>query len=341
MEVKDLNNLVYFTKIVEHGSLSAASRVLGVAKSVLSQHLAKLELDLGVRLIERSTRRLRITELGLRYYDCCVDVLRQISLADRLIDDARTAPQGLVRMTSPINFSQMILAPLLADFMIDNPQVEVFLDATNREVDLIAEGYDLALNISSRVRVSSQIVRSFPVPRHLLVASTGFIEEHGLPARPEDLRGLPSVGGSQGIAGGGRQAWDLENAHGDTRSILHRPRLLTEDLLVRKRAALAGCGIAELPPVSCREELIDGSLVCLLPDWNLPEMHLHMIFNAREGLPHAVRRLIDYLCGRLEHTLDDSSLGAMRSSMLSLSEVFAPLRAQQGKNPEDVSTQWV
>ncbi|HET9033896.1 MAG TPA: LysR substrate-binding domain-containing protein [Dokdonella sp.] len=321
--MRDLNNLMYFAKIVEYGSLSAAGNALGVSKSVLSQHLAKLESELGVRLIQRSTRKLQVTELGLRYYDQCVDVLRQIELADRVIDEARSTPRGLVRMTSPINFSQMFLAPLLSKFLLENPEIEVLLDITNREIDLIAEDFDLALNISPRVRTSSQIVRSFPLPRHLLVASKSFVAEHGLPKVPEDLRGLPCVGGIQGISGGGREIWELVNTKGEVRNIVHRPRLLTEDLFVLKSAALAGCGIAELPPVSCRGELMDGSLVHLLPGWNLPEMHLNAVFSTREGLPNAVRKFIDYLSDRLDKTLDDSSLGTMRLSMVPLSQVRA------------------
>ena len=321
--MNDLNNLVYFAKIVEHGSLSAASDAMGVAKSVLSQHLAKLESELGVRLIQRTTRKLQVTELGLRYYERCLEVIRQIECANKIIDEARATPRGVIRMTCPINFSQMILAPVLADFLFENPEVEIFLETTNREVDLIAEDYDLTLNISPRVRASSQIVRSIRVPRHLLVASRGFVEKNGLAQKPEELRGLPCVGGIQGIVGGGRQVWELVNKKGETRSIVHRPRLLTEDLFVLKTATLAGCGISELPPVFCRDELMDGSLVRLLPAWNLPEMHLHAVFAAREGLPGAVRSFIEYLSARLNQTLDDVSLGAMRLSIAPLSEVSA------------------
>ena len=320
--MNDLNNLVYFAKIVEHGSLSAAGNALGVAKSVLSQHLTKLEAELGVRLIQRSTRKVQVTELGLRYYERCLDVFREIDRANQVIDEARATPRGLVRMTCPINFCQMILAPVLADFMHANPDVEIFLETTNREVDLIAENFDLALNVSPRVRTSSQVVRSIPLPRHLLVASRDFVEKNGLPRKPEDLRGLPCVGGIQGIVGSGRQVWELVNADGETRSIVHRPRLLTEDLCVQKTATLAGCGIAELPPVFCRDELIDGSLVRLLPGWNLPEMHLHAVFAARDGLPGAVRSFIDYLSARLHQSVDDSSLGAMRMNMVPLSKVL-------------------
>lgn len=321
--MKDLNNLVYFAKIVEHGSLSAAGNVLGIAKSVLSQHLTKLEAELGVCLIQRSTRKLRVTELGLRYYERCLDVIEQIDLANRVIDDARTTSRGVIRMTGPINFSQIVLAPLLSEFMLGNPEVEILLEITNREIDLIAEGFDLALNISPRMRVSSQIVRSFQIPRHMLVASKGFVEEHGFPAKPEDLRGLPSVAGIQGTTGGGRQVWELATAQGETRSIAHRPRLLTEDLFVLKTAAETGCGIAELPPICCRDELNKGSLIHLLPDWNLPEMHLHAVFASRDGLPNAVRSFIDFLSARLGNTLDDSTHAAMRLSIVPLSEIRA------------------
>jgi len=204
--VNDLNNILYFAKIVEHGSLSAASDALGVAKSVLSQHLARLEADLGVRLIQRTTRKLQITDVGLRYYQRCRAVLAEVARASTVIDDARGTPRGVVRLTSPVNFAQAILAPVLADFMVEYPDVEVALDITNREVDLIAEGYDVALRIALGMRASTLVVRSFLLKRHVLVASPAYLERNGVPRVPDDLRTAVSLGGLLGISRGGRHA---------------------------------------------------------------------------------------------------------------------------------------
>jgi DNA-binding transcriptional LysR family regulator len=314
--VNDLNNILYFAKIVEHGSLSAASDALGVAKSVLSQHLARLEADLGVRLIQRTTRKLQITDVGLRYYQRCRAVLAEVARASTVIDDARGTPRGTVRLTSPVNFAQGILAPVLADFMLEYPEVEVALDITNREIDLIAEGYDVALRIAPGMRASSLVVRSFQLRQHVLVAGRGYVERHGLPRTPDDLRALDSLGGLHGSARGGRHAWRLTHAGGEVRIVSYSPRLVTEDIIVLKQAALAGCGVAELPPISCRDELADGSLVQLLPDWSLPDMSLYAVFPSRKGLTPAVRCFIDYLTENLRPALDIVSSGTMRFSVV-------------------------
>jgi DNA-binding transcriptional LysR family regulator len=314
--MNDLNNLFYFAKIVEHGSLSSAGEALGVAKSVLSQHLARLEADLGVRLIQRTTRRLQVTEIGQRYYQRCRAVLAEVERAASVIDDARGTPRGTLRLTSPVNFAQVILAPMLAEFMRAYPDVSVALDITNREVDLIAEGYDLALRIAPDIRPSTQIVRSFRVNRHILVASPSFIDVHGLPASPEALHTLPSIAGLHAVARSGRHAWQLTGFDGVMRTIAHHPRLVTEDIFVLKQVALAGCGVAELPPICCRDELADGSLVELLPGWTLPEMNLHAVFPSRTGMTHALRCFIDYLALQMDAALDEASTSTMRMSLV-------------------------
>lgn len=304
--MNDLNDLFYFAKIVEHGSLSAASAELGVAKSVLSEHLSRLEARLGVRLLQRNTRRLQITDVGARYYQRCRAVLVEVERANSVIDDARGTPRGVVRVTSPVNFAQTILAPLLVDFMLAYPEVEVVLDMTNREVDVIADGYDVALRIAPGIRASSLAVRSFVLRRHLLVASPGWIERHGLPRRPEDLRGAAGLGGLLDLGRGNRHGWRLSDPAGDVHEIAFAPRLITEDIVVIKEAALGGCGVAELPVSMCRAEIAEGRLVVLLPEWSLPEMTLYAVFASRKGLAPAVRCFIDYLSEHLHGALDQA-----------------------------------
>lgn len=307
--MNDLNDLFYFAKIVEHGSLSAAGASLGVAKSVLSEHLARLETELGVRLLQRDTRKLQITEVGARYYQRCRAVLAEVERANSVIDDARGTPRGIVRVTSPVNFAQTILAPLLADFMVDYPEVEVVLEMTNREVDLIAEGHDVALRIAPGIRASSLAVRSFVLRRHLLVASPEYVARHGLPRVPDDLRGASGLGGLLDLGRGNRHGWQLTGPRGEVREIAFSPRLVTEDIIVIKQAALRGCGIAELPVMMCREEIDDGRLVVLLPEWSLPEMTLYAVFASRKGLAPAVRCFIDHVSERLREALDSALSG--------------------------------
>ncbi len=310
----DLNDLLYFARIVEHGSLSAASEALGVSKSLLSQHLARLEGRIGVRLIHRTTRKLQVTEVGQRYYERCRSVLEEIARADEVIADARGTPRGLVRVACPVNFAQMVLAPVFVDFMRSHPEVELAVEVTNREIDLIGEHCDVALRIASNVRTSSYVVRTYPVARHVLVASPRFIAEHGPLRVPEDLRGRPSLCGIRGSSD--RPVWTLEDGRGTSRLISHSPRLRTEDLVLLQQAALDACGIAELPPVVCRDELAAGSLVRLLPQWSLPEMNLYVLFLARSGLAPAVRCFVDYLSMRMREGLGASIAGAAPLSLV-------------------------
>jgi len=301
--MNDLNNILYFAKIVEHGSLSAAADALGVAKSVLSQHLAKLEADLGVRLIQRTTRKLQVTDVGRRYYERCRAVLVEVERAGSVIDDAREVPRGRVRVTCPLNFAQVFMAPLLAEFMAQHAEVEVVLDISNAEIDMIAEGYDLALRIVPCIKSSSLIVRSFTLSRHRLVASPEFVRKHGRPRLPADLRDLPSVGGALPAAPGGRHQWQLSGP-GKTQTVTYHPRLLSEDLFVLKEAVLSGVGMAELPRSVCADELADGRLVELLPKWQLPEMNLYAVYPSRNGHTLAVRMLIDYLTSNLQSFIE-------------------------------------
>jgi len=172
------------------------------------------------------------------------------------------------------------------------------------------------LRIALGMRASTLVVRSFLLKRHVLVASPAYVERHGMPHTPDDLRTATSLGGLLGLGRGSRHAWHLTAANGAVSVIPHAPRLLTEDIIVVKQAALAGCGIAELPPVSCRDELADGSLIELLPEWSLPEVNLYAVFPSRKGLTPAVRCFIDYLSLHLRDALDTAIAGTMRFSMV-------------------------
>ena len=313
--MNDLNNIYYFAKIVEHGGLSAASEALGVAKSVLSQHLAKLESELGVCLMQRTTRRLQITDVGARYYERCRAILSEIDRAAGVIDDVRETPRGKLRITSPLNFAQVVLAPVLTGFMVAYPEVEVALDITNEDVDLIAQGYDLALRIIPNLRPSNMVTRSFDLNQHILVASSELLARLGTPSVPDELKSLPSVAGALPAERGGRHVWHLSGPDDRQHAILHHPRLVTQDLCVLTEAALVGCGVVELPPSWCRDGLADGRLVHVLPQWSLPLLKLHAVYPSRRGLTLAVRTFMDYLAGHLHPWIDNVLNGTLQVRM--------------------------
>jgi DNA-binding transcriptional LysR family regulator len=304
--LNDLNDLYYFAKIVEHRSLSAAGTVLGVAKSVLSQHLAKLEAELGVRLIQRSTRRLQITEIGQRYYESCRAVVAEFENAKKVIEDARGVPRGRVRVSCAINFSQAFVARAIVGFLVEYPDIEVTLDLSNRDIDVLADGYDLALRVGSSVKSSNLIVRSLTVTRHWLLASPALIARCGEPQHPDDLRAFPSVGGTFPVEHGARHLWLLTGPKGQKRTIAHRPRLVSEDVYALKEAVLAGCGVGDLPPSLCEDEIAAGQLIRLIQKWQLPEVSIYAMYPSRQGLPLTVRMLVDHLMQNLERFLGRS-----------------------------------
>ena len=291
----DLNDLYYFAKIVEHSSLSAAAVALGIPKSVLSKHLAKLEAELGVRLIQRSTRRLQITEIGQRYYERCRAVVAECEKAQKVIEDAGGIPRGRVRVSCPINFAQIVAANAIVEFMASYPDIEVTLDVSNRDVDVLADGYDFVVRVGTNIKPSNVIKRALAVTRHCLLASPALVARCGAPRGPDDLKALPSVGGIFPLEHGARYLWRLEGSTGERRTIAYRPRLVSEDLVVLREAVLAGFGIADLPPSIFKDEIRDGRLIRLLPKWQLPEVSTYVMYPSRQGLPVAVRLLVDHL----------------------------------------------
>ena len=296
----DLNDLYYFVKIVDHGSLSGAGAALGIAKSVLSQHLTKLEAELGVRLIQRSTRQLQITEIGQRFYERCRVVVAESENARRLIEEARGVPRGRVRVSCPINFAQIFAAGAIVGFMADHPHIDVTLDASNRDVDVLADGYDLVFRVGTNIRSSNLVVRARAVARHWLLASPAFIARYAAPRRPDDLKALPSIGGIFPVEHGARHVWRLEGPRGQKRTIAYRPRFVNDDFFILKDAVLAGIGVADLPPSIFESEIADGRLVRLLPKWQLPEVSIYAMYPSRQGLPLAVRLLLDHLMANQE-----------------------------------------
>lgn len=289
----DLNDLHYFTAIVDAGGISAASRMLGVTKSSLSQHLAQLEQSLGVRLIQRTTRQLVVTPLGLEFHRRCRRVLAEAEHARALIDEVRETPSGMLKVNCPVLFAQIALGPMLKQFMHDFPEVDLVLDADYREVDLIAEGYDMALHISLELRDSSFVVRSFPLDRHILVASRDWLREHPTPSSPIELQGVRSVWLK--IAADLPPQWRLFGPDGQECMVSHRPRFVSADPMVVKQGLLANAGVALTTRGVCHEELIDGRLVHLLPEWCGATHFLHAIYPSRQGLSLIARRFLEYL----------------------------------------------
>lgn len=291
--VQDLNDLHYFVRVVDHASFAAAGRALGIPKSKLGRRIALLEERLGVRLIHRSSRHFSVTEVGRAYYEHCRAMLVEAEAAQEAIERTRAEPRGVIRLSCPIALLHAHVDRMLAEFMAACPLVSIHLEATNRRVSLVSEGFDLAIRVRPPPLEDSDLVlRVLSDRSQCLVASPALVAHFGPPARPADLAGYPS------LALGPPQddpAWTLFGPDGAQVVQRHRPRFITSDMIALRRAALAGVGIVQLPALMVRDELASGELVRLLPDWAPRHEIIHVVYPSRRGLLPAVRSLIDHL----------------------------------------------
>jgi DNA-binding transcriptional LysR family regulator len=303
---QDLNDLFFFAQVVEHGGFAPAGRALGVPKSRLSRRIAELEERLGVRLIQRSSRRFTVTEIGQVYLGHCQAMLAEAQAAQEAIDHIQSEPRGVVRVSCPITLAQTLMSNLIGEFMLAYPLVNVFMEITNRRVDVIEEGVDVALRVRAVVESSNLVMRSFGMNRVTLLGSPALLERLGPPAAPIDVGRFASLSLPMND---GRYTWTLQNADGETRTIEHVPRLIADDLMLLRETAIAGVGLTVLPEYLCRDALQSGKLVRVLPAWSFMRSNLHAVFASRRGMLPAVRSFIDFLARRLPEIASEQGIG--------------------------------
>ncbi len=292
----DLNDLYYFVKVVDHGGFAPASRAVGASKSTLSRRIAQLEERLGVRLIQRSTRRFHVTDLGQTYYEHCKAMIVEAEAAQEAIDSLQAEPRGVVRMTCPIALLNAHVGEMVADYMTEYPEVTVQLEATNRRVDVITEGIDIALRARPLPLEDTDLTaRMLSDEGQCLVGSPSLIEARGRPSEPSELTQWPSLW--HGRPEDSFQ-WHLFGPTDRETVVEHKPRYVTTDMVALRRAALAGVGIVQLPILMLREQMAEGTLVRLLPQWAPRREMVHAVFPSRRGLLPAVRAMIDFLVER-------------------------------------------
>lgn len=298
--LQDLNDLYFFAAVVEHGGFSAAGRSLGVPKSRLSKRVAQLEERLGVRLLQRTTRRFVVTEVGERFYAHCRAVLEEAQAAQDAVDELRAEPRGVVRLSCPESLAQTVLAYLLPEFLAQYPKMQVRLLASSRRVDVIGEGYDLAIRVRTKLDSDANLViRSFGQSRTKLVASPMLLNAQGRPTVPEELAKLPALSMREHE---GAQVWELIGANGEQVNVEVQARLITGDFVVLLESARRGLGVALLPEFVCAPAITRGELEVVLPDWSMPEGTMHFVYPSRRGMLPGVRALVDFLAERLPAT---------------------------------------
>ncbi|MEO0947492.1 MAG: LysR family transcriptional regulator [Cyanobacteria bacterium J06641_5] len=284
-----------FVRVVESGSFAGAAREMGLTRSAVNKLVVNLETDLGAQLLQRTTRRVSPTALGLAYYDRCRNILSDVEAADLAVAQLQAEPKGLLRANAPMSFGMSHLAPILAEFMGRYPELQVQLHLSDRFVDPIEEGFDLTLRIAAVAETGVLIAQKLtPIPR-VLCAAPAYLQQFGMPTQPKELRNRACL--QYGLLSQGDR-WKLSGPDGE-HAIAIRPRLWANNGEVLREAALQGLGIALLPTFIVGDCLATGQLQVVLPDYAPPEIAAHAVYPANRYLSMKVRLLVDFLAERL------------------------------------------
>lgn len=331
--MQDLNDLYYFAMVVEHGGFAAAERALGIPKSRLSRRISQLENELGVRLLQRSTRRFAVTDVGQSVHRHAQSMLAEASAAREVVDRLSAEPRGVVRVSVPVGLAQQQMPALLPEFLARYPQVRVQMHVSNRRVDVINEGFDMAIRVRSKLDDDgSLIMRSFGQIQELLVASPEYLDRAGRPSEPEQLHDHVALTMSEDEV---RQRWELQGEGGEVRRIDLKPRVSGFDFPMLMALAKQGLGITMVPEILCAQSVRNGELEVVLPAWRLPQGIAHVVFASRRGLLPAVRLFIDHLAERLPPLIEESRLDCRNCRQSSPDQ--APSTADKRHNNADAN----
>lgn len=290
----DLNDIVVFTKVVETKSFTGAADALGLPKSTVSRKLAQLEERLGVRLVQRTTRKLALTEIGEAYYERCARIVADVMSAEQLVTDMQATPRGRLRVTSSVDFATKWFGDIIASFLEKYPDINIELEATDRIVDLIEDGFDLAVRFGPMPE-STLIARRLCTVTLVLCASPAYLARCGTPKTIEDLDGHDHVLFTPTSR---NQTWTLVN--GDGAHEFGRPaRFASNNFGAALTSALAGSGIALISDFMVGELFNSGRLVRVLPEWTTRPTEVHAVYPAREKLPPRLSLFIDHLAQAL------------------------------------------
>jgi DNA-binding transcriptional LysR family regulator len=297
--MRDLNDLQFFAAVVQNRGFSAAARVLGVPKSRISRRITLLEERLGVRLLDRTTRRLGLTQVGQQVFEHARAAVIEADAAEEAALRMQAEPRGLVRLSCPLGLQDAIAASL-SSFLANHPMLRLQCVITNRRVDLVHEGIDVAIRVRERLDTDADLqMKRIGVSRRILVASPAFVTKHGKPAAPADLGKLPILHQEQQ----GGDILHLTAEDGRTSTVVIEPRIATGSFEILIAAACQGAGIALLPAANCQDALASGALVQVLPQWSGIDGIVHLVFASRRGMLPGVRAVIDFVAAALKSSV--------------------------------------
>lgn len=287
-------NMQTFVKIVETGSQSATAEQMDIAVSAVSRRLKDLESHLGVELFHRTTRQMTLTDTGHAYYLRCVQILDDVLETEISVSKEHSELKGKLRIAMPSTFGTMHISPLLNEFLNIHPGVEFDLDFNDRAVDLVREGFDLALRIS-KLDDSSLIARKISEIKRVFCASPEYLQQRGEPTVPDELSNHRTIAYSFDHV---RDTWILISDAGKEFTIKLNPYFRASSGEILRDAAVAGRGITFLPTFIVHRELEEGSLVPILRDYSTPEVNLFVIYPQTRHLCTRVRAFIDFISER-------------------------------------------
>ena len=285
-----LSEMSVFSRVVATGSLSAAARELGLSPAMVSRRLTALEGRLGVRLVNRTTRSLHLTDEGANYYDACSRLLAEIDEADAAVSAGRVEPQGALRVAIPASFGHRHIVPLIPDFSEKYPRVQLALSLSDRHVNLIEEGFDLAIRIAE-LEDSSLTARRLAPNRRVVCASPQYLRRHGVPATPQDLANHNCLTTTEFSMN-----WEYRDPNGVAGLVRVQGRYACDNWEVLREWALAGLGVALKSTWDVRRHLEDGSLVPLFPGYTFgTDVAIYAVYPHRRFLPAKTRAFIEFL----------------------------------------------
>lgn len=291
-----LDDALVFTRVVECHSFTSAALTLNMQKSTVSRRIAQLESRLGVRLLNRTTRKLHLTEVGQAYYERCRQIMQEFAEAEQAIMQLQREPTGLLRVTSPIEFGQLFLGGVVGEFMCRYPAIHVEVELTTRVVNPVEEGVDIAIH-RGRPQDSSLVARSMLASPRQLYASPAYIAQYGMPERPEDLSAHRCI---QTLMDGARK-WHF---HEPQLSVTINPVMTVNNITFAREAALAGAGIINVPAFIAEPFVEEGTLCRVLDGTVLPSTELYALYPSRRFQAMKVKAFIDFMIERLETFLD-------------------------------------
>jgi DNA-binding transcriptional LysR family regulator len=289
----DLNQMFLFVRVVQAGSFSAAARQLTVPKSTLSRKVAELEERLGVRLLQRTTRKLGLTDAGRTYYDQAARIVADAQVAEQAVGHMQAAPRGVLRVTAPLSFA--MLAPIFTEYLRKYRDVQVDLVCSDRTFNLVEDGFDVAIR-AGQLADSSLVARNLGALKRVVVAAPGYCKAHGTPKTPDDLKEHTCVVFAAGAA---PNVWALES-EGKRIEVRVTPRFTVNDLEIMRAAAIDGIGIAWMPEFVCADDIRKRRLRHVLPEWRSTETPLHAVYPTARHLSPKVATFIDLVRNRLE-----------------------------------------